>query len=200
MKFKVLFFLFCSFFLQFSYSQETENKSPVKFNHDFRINALIPSNYGDNFLAKANDAKLGIGMNFSFLRIYDFKLGIGYDYIPYSSTDISMTGNIKNADYQTVYGDVAYEIKITDKLNIEPYFGFGGLELKFRSDARDFGNQTGSNFRIGFNTDYKLAKRLSGFIGICYLGSKLDISTSPEFVSFYHNAKMFQFNIGLKIH
>ncbi|TDP03428.1 hypothetical protein [Flavobacterium sp. 245] len=197
MKLKVLFFLF---FLQFSYSQETENKKPVKFNHDIRINAIIPSNFGDNFLAKANNAKLGVGTNFSFLRIYDFKLGAGYDFIPYSTTDITFAGNIKRSEFHTVYADIAYEIKITEKLNIEPYIGFGGAKLKFESDGRSFGNQKGNNFRIGFNTDYKLAKRLSAFVAICYLESKLDINTSPEFVSFYDNAKMFQFIIGLKIH
>ena len=197
MKLKVLFFLF---FIQFLYSQKTENQNLVKFNHDIRVNIIIPSNSGENFLAQANDNKIGIGTNFSFLRIYNFKLGAGYDFIPYSSTDITRTGNISGSEFHIAYGDVSYEVKIVERLNIEPYIGYGGAKLKFKSDGRNFGNQTGNNFRIGFNADYKLTKRLSGFIGLSYLESKLDIKTSPEFISFYDNAKMIQMNIGLKIH
>lgn len=197
MKLKVLFFLFL---LQLSYSQETENKNLVKFNHDIRVNLIIPSTFGDNFLAKASDSHLGIGTNFSFLRIHNFKLGAGYDFIPYSTTDISMAGNIKSSEFHMLYGDVSYEIKITDKLNFEPYFGYGGAKLKFKSDGRSFGNQTGNNIRVGLNTDYQLAKRFSIYFGFCYLKSNLDINTSPEFVSFYDNTELFQFNFGIKIH
>ncbi|MBE8724150.1 hypothetical protein [Flavobacterium hungaricum] len=197
MKFKVFIFLFI---LQLTYGQKTENNNLVKFNHDIRVNAIIPSNFGANFLAEANDGKLGIGTNFSFLRIHNFKLGAGYDYIPYSTTDITKAGNIDGAHYHTAYGNISYEIKILEKLNIEPYFGIGDVRLKFSSSDKSFGKQTGNNIRIGFNTDYQLAKRLSVFLGLCYLHSNLDINTSPEFVSFYDNAKLIQLNIGLKIH
>lgn len=197
MKLKVLVFLF---FFHFSYSQETENKNLVKFNHDIRLNLIIPSTFGDNFLAKANENKLGIGTNFSFLRIHDFKLGVGYDFIPYKTTDISRVGNIKSSEFHMLYGDVSYEIKIIDKLNLEPYFGYGGAKLKFKSDGRNFGNQTGNNIRIGLNTDYQLAKRFSVYIGFCYLKSNMDINTAPEFVSFYDDTKLFQFTFGIKIH
>jgi hypothetical protein len=197
MKFNLLFSLF---FLQFIYSQETENKNLVKFNHDIRFNAIVPLNFGDNFLNESNDSYIGVGTNFSFLRIDNFKLGAGYDFIFYTTSDITRAGNINGANLHTYYGDVSYEINVLEKLNIEPYFGFGGVELKFRSSGRNFGKQTGNNLRIGFNTDYKLAKRLSAFVGICYSHYNLDINTSPEFVSFYDNAKMIQINIGLKIH
>lgn len=197
MKFKVLFFLF---FIQFIYSQKTENTNLVKFNHDIRFNAIVPLNFGDNFLAKSNNSRVGIGTNFSFLRIKNFKLGVGYDYIPYTATDITRAGNIESSSFHLAYGDISYEIKLLEKLNIEPYFGFGGTKLKFKSSRGDIGNQEGNNLRIGFNTDYQLAKRLSAFVGICYLQSKMDMNTSPEFISFYDNAKMIQINIGLKIH
>ncbi|KQX15480.1 hypothetical protein ASC72_00970 [Flavobacterium sp. Root420] len=163
------------------------------------MNAIFPVNYGDNFLAKSNKANIGVGINFSFLKIYDFKLGIGYDYIYYSTTDITRAGNVDNSRYNTVYGDIAYEIKILDKLQIEPYFGLGSTKINFTSDNRNFGHQTGNDFRVGFNTDYKLNRKLSAFVGLCYLQSKLDINTTPELISFYDNSKMLQINIGLKI-
>jgi len=197
MKLIFLLFILC---IPFSYGQETKSQNLVQFNHDIRLNVIIPSNFGANFLAESYDSKVGIGTNFSFLRINNFKLGAGYDFISYIATDITRTGNIKGAQFHTAYGDIAYEIKITENLNLEPYIGYGGAKLKFKSDGRDFGNQDGNNFRIGFNTDYKLGKRFSGFVGVCYLQSKLNINTSPEFVSFYDNTKMFQLNIGLKIH
>lgn len=194
MKYTILILLFC---LKISYGQET--KSILTFKPEFSLYAIVPNNFGDNYLSKANKTDIGLGVNFNFIEVKHFQLGIGYDYISYSITDITRAGNIENSKYNSFYGLLGYQIKLSNKFNLQPYLGLGSVKLNFKSGNRNFGHQTGNDFRIGFNTNYKLAKTVLAFAGVGYVSSNYDIKTNPEFVSFYNNSKMFQINIGIKI-
>ncbi|MBF4471278.1 outer membrane beta-barrel protein [Flavobacterium sp. HJJ] len=196
MKYSILLILFC---LKISYGQEKKTKALVNFKPEFSQYAIIPFNFGDNYLAKANKSNVGLGTNFSFLQVQHFKLGMGYDYIFYSITDLSKAGNVGSSRYNSFYGTLAYEIKLSNELYLQPYLGLGSINLNFKNGNRSFGHQTGTDFRIGFNFDYRLNKIISAFTGIGYVSSKYDINTAPEFVSFYDNSKMLQINIGIKL-
>lgn len=196
MKYSILLILFC---LKLSYGQEKKQKITISFKPEFSFYAIVPNNFGENYLAKANKSETGIGTTFSFMKVQDFKLGMGYDYIYYAITDVTKAGNISSSRYNSFYGSLAYEIKISKKFYLQPYIGIGAVNLNFKSKDRSFGHQTGTDFRIGFNVDYKLDKTISAFAGIGYIITKYDINTAPEFISFYDNSKMLQINIGLKI-
>lgn len=196
MKYSFLIILFC---LKISYGQEKKTKSILTFKPEFSLYAIAPNNFGDNYLAKANKPHIGIGANFNFVKVYDFKLGMGYDYIYYSITDVSRAGNIGSSRYNSFYGILAYEINLSNEISIHPYLGLGGVNLNFKSGNRGFGHQTGTDFRIGCNIDYKLDKTISAFAGIGYVSTKYNIYTAPEYISFYDISKMLQINIGIKI-
>lgn len=196
MKYCFLLILFC---LNISYGQEKKTKSPSIFTEEFCLYAIAPNNFGENYLAKANKSRIGIGANLYLFQFKHFKLGMGYDYIRYSITDVSKAGNIGSSRYNSIYGILGYEIKLSNEFYLQPYLGYGSVKLNFKSGNRSFGRQTGNDFRIGFNVDYKLDKTISGFAGFGYVSSSYDIKTAPEFVSFYDNSKMLQINIGLKI-
>jgi hypothetical protein len=196
MKYSLLLILFC---LNISYGQEKKTKSILTFNPEFSLYAIIPNNFGDNYLAKANKPHIGIGTNLNFIQVQHFKLGMGYDYISYSITDITKAGNIGSSRYNSVYGTLGYEIKLSNEFYLQPYLGFGSVKLNFKSGDRSFGHQTGNDFRIGFNLDYKLDKTISAFAGLGYLSTNYDVKTAPEYISFYDNSKMLQINIGIKL-
>lgn len=182
-----------------SYGQEIKTSSIISFKPEFRLNAIIPNNFGDNYLAKANQSNIGIGANINFLDFRHFQLGMGYDFISYSVTDVTKAGNIESSRYNSVYGILGYESQLSDKFYLQPYLGFGSVKLNFKSDDRSFGHQTGNNFRIGFNLDYKLDKTICIFAGLSYISNNYDIKTAPEYISFYDNSKMLQINIGIKL-
>jgi hypothetical protein len=196
MKYSLLLLLFC---LNISYGQEKKAKSVLTFKPEFSLYAIGSNNFGDNYLAKANKSHIGIGVNFNFIQVQHFKLGMGYDYISYSITDVSKAGNIGSSRYNSVYGLLGYEIKLSNEFYLQPYLGFGSVKLNFKSGDRSFGHQTGNDFRIGFNLEYKLDKTISAFGGLGYVFSNYDVKTAPEFVSFYDNSKMLQINIGFKL-
>jgi hypothetical protein len=196
MKYSILLILFC---LNLSYGQEKKTKTSLILKPEFSLYAIVPNNFGDNYLAKTNKPVIGIGANYNFIQVQHFKLGMGYDYISYSITDISKGGNIGSSRYNSVYGLLGYEIKLSNKFNLQPYLGLGLVKLNFKSGNRSFGHQTGTDFRIGCNVNYKLDKTVSAFVGLGYVSTNYDVKTAPEFVSFYDNSKMLQINIGIKI-
>jgi len=196
MKYSILIILFC---LNISYGQEKKAKSILTFKPEFSLYAIVPNNFGDNYLAKANEPHIGIGTNFNVVQIQNFRLGMGYDYIYYSITDISRAGNIGNSRYNSFYGILAYEIKLWNEFYLQPYLGLGTTNLNFKSGDRSFGHQTGTDFRIGCNIDFKLDKTVSAFAGIGFVSTNYNINTAPELISFYDNSKMLQINIGIKL-
>lgn len=196
MKYSILLILFC---LNISYGQEKKGKTSLDFKPEFSLYVISPNNFSDNYLAKANKALIGIGANLCLIQFKHFKLGMGYDYIGYSITDVSRAGNIGSSRYNAVYGLLGYEIKISNEFYLQPYFGYGSAKLNFKSGDRRFGHQTGNDFRIGCNVEYKLDKTAAAFVGFGFVSSNYDINTAPEFVSFYDNSKMLQINIGIKL-
>jgi hypothetical protein len=196
MKYSILLILLC---IQLSFCQDKKSKKIIQFYPQLRLNVIVPNNFGDNYLSKANKSDLGIGLNFNFLKFDKFKLGAGYNYIYYSITDISRAGNINSSRYSSFYGATTYEYKVSKHFIIEPYIGLGTAKINFKSAERSFGSQTGTDFRIGFNTDYKIDETITAFIGLGYVQTKYNIKTAPEFVSFYDHSKMLQIQIGLKI-
>lgn len=185
--------------MKFSYGQEKNTKNNLAFKPDFSLYAIIPSNFGDNYLSKANKPNIGLGANFDFIQLKHFNVGMGYEHINYSTTDITRAGNINTTRNSSFFGLLGYEIKLSNNFNLHPYLGIGSVKLKFKSGDKNFGHQNGTNFRIGFNTNYKLSHSIFAFAGVSYVSSKYVINTTPEFVSFYDNSKTIQLNIGVKI-
>lgn len=185
--------------LNMTYGQEKKNKNTLTLNPEIHFYLIAPFNIGDNYLAKANDSKIGVGTTINFIQFQHFKLGMGYDYIGYSVTDVSRAGNYESSRYNAFYGLLSYEIKLSNDIKVQPYLGLGSVNLNFKSGSKSFGHQTGNDFRLGCNVEYKLDKTISAFGGFGYVSSNYDVKTAPEFVSFYDSSKMIQVNVGLKI-
>ena len=196
MKYYFLLIIFC---LNSAFGQDKKTKSTLLFKPEFRIHAIIPSHLGDNYLSKANEPNIGLGINLYILECNHFTFGLGYNHIYHTITDVSKAGNIESSLYKSFFGQLGYNVKLSKELNIQPYLGFGSVRLKFKTGSRSFGYQTGNDFRIGSNFDYKIDETYSAFLGVGYVLSSYDINTSPEYISFYNHSKMIQINIGIKI-
>lgn len=189
----VLILLLCT---QLLFSQE--KKQLLKFHFESRLSVIVPINLGNNYLSKSNEANAGGTVFFNLIKMSNFKLGGGYDYIPYSITDVTTGANINSSRYNSIYANLSYEIPIIKKINLEPHIGIGSSKLNLKSGSRSFGHQTGTDFRIGFNLDYAFDDYFAVFIGTAFVKTKFDVNTAPEYVSFYDNSSLIQINIGMK--
>ncbi len=179
-------------------SQIKNQKEELKIKGEFRIKMYVPIHIGNNFLAKSYDSNIGFGCNADLLHYNNFILGGGFDYTSYSTTDITRAGNIRNARLSSFYGNLSYKFVVNNKLNLVPHIGIGSSKIDFKSGDRNFGHQNGKDIRIGIYTDYKLNQSVGLFIELQYITSCFTINTSPEFITFYDNAKIMQLGFGLK--
>ncbi|WP_418264235.1 hypothetical protein [Flavobacterium faecale] len=192
MKYSVVFVLVCFNIVV------GQTSSKVGVEPEINIHAVAPIHFGDNYLSKANNPDVGFAVNLMLAQFQKIKLGLGYDYLNYLVTDISKAGNYQNSRYHSVYGILAYDIKFSKELFLEPYVGLGSVNLKFKDRNRSFGEQSGMDFRIGCKGNYSFDRTISAFVGVGYVATKYDVHTNPEFVSFYDNSKMLQLIVGLR--
>ncbi len=190
---------------QMASAQETEEKA-FHLEPMVRLHGILPISMGDHYLSKANDAKVSVGFNLGMFEYHKFRLMAGADHILYEPTDITMTADIKRSRYTSFYAIVSYEIPVVKHLSVQPYAGGGFAELYFRRSENSINftdvnikKQRGAEYRVGFYLDYKLAKVISVFTGVNYVGSNMRINTAPEFESYFGKAETMQINLGLKL-
>ncbi|MEN9447486.1 MAG: hypothetical protein RJA25_776 [Bacteroidota bacterium] len=195
---KKIFYAFL-LFLQCSFAQNEEKaEKKLSFKPDFSINAIIPFHSGTNYLADAAKSNFALGIHLNFLKYNNFLLGMGFDYVNYSITDVSKGGDLGGRNLRSIYGRLGYRQSIIKKLEINPYVGMGYANLN--SSKMRYGKQEGIDYRIGANINYKLNQHLAPFIGVCYLQSKFKVNgAAPEYVSYFDHSKMLQLIVGLNI-
>lgn len=185
--------------VQFSFGQSKSPMAVFNFDPEFNFYASVPQDFGTNYLAKANAPDLGLGLHYNFLQAKNFKLGFGYDFIYYAVTEVSRAGNYKSTRYHSYTGTLAYELKLSNKWELEPYLGVGSVKIKFKSQARNFGHQTGTAFKLGTKGSYRLDETFSAFVGVEYVAAGYDVNTATEWVSYFDNSKRVQINLGVKM-
>ncbi len=192
--------LFLLIFSQIGFCQSYLSSNDFSLDTDLTIKAFFPVHFGNNFLAKSNEADVGIGLFADLIKYNEFSIGIGYDYTYYSIIDITRAGNINSSRLNCFYGNLSYFIALNEDLLLIPNIGLGSATIKFQSKTRSFGSQNGNETRFGISVNYKLSDSLVAVLGINYVGTKYIINTSPEFISFYDNSKILQISLGLKFH
>jgi len=199
---------FLLFFSVSLFAQEAEVKEKkswqsenfVKFDAQLRFQILYPIQFGDYALSKSYNSNPGIGINMSFLNVKNFKIGAGYNIEFYKVTDKQTIGNFSTSNYSSVFATVNYELKMAEKISIYPNLGVGYAMLRQKAGGgSNFGKQDGTEYRVGFITDYKFNKTLSLFFGANYIYSKYQINTAPEYEKFFGNSQKIQLSIGLQI-
>ncbi len=195
---KIILLLITTLFFQVAYSQEASTADKVQFDGSFRIYGAKYFNFGNNFLAKANNDIIGFGVDFSVLKFKDFSASAGYERVNYSVTDFQKAGNISGTRLNSFNFKLLYEQELSKRFSVQPFVGIGGPTLSFRSGRRQFGKQNGTDFKIGFNTDYYISKNFAFFITTEYILSKYKIQTVPELVKFYEDANALKFSLGIR--
>lgn len=166
---------------------------------ELKIYGNFPLTFGENMLNEAHDAKTGWGFTTSPFSVYNFRIGLGFDYTKFDVTDASLAGNIERSELLNFYGYLAYPLKITEKLNAEPKFGIGGNKLRQKTGNKNFGSMKGTSFIAGTSFDYEIAYPLFIFAGADFVHTNFNVATHPDNERFFRNASQLNIFVGLKV-
>jgi hypothetical protein len=194
---KLIYNLFFSLFLVGGFLLAQE-KSPFLAQPKLKFYGSLPSSFGDNMLGEAHDGKMGFGISVSPFSIYNFNIGVGFDFTQYDVTEVSLAGNIDRSELMIVYGFVSYPIELGEKFAIEPKLGAGGTKLRQKTSSENLGNMKGFSFLIGTDLEYKIIQPLSVFLGADFIHSSYNIQAHPENEKFFDRSQVLNIHLGLK--
>ena len=183
---------------QFAFSQEKDDSSKIKFDPFFRLNMFVPIQTGNHSLAKDFDSKLGINANLSLVSYDKFSFNTGYEFSQYITSNFSNVGEINRVNFATIYGEFDYDIDVYKNLKIIPTIGYGYVSNRYKTNARNFGIQEGTELRLGTMLNYNFTKTFSTFIGFNYILANLKVNTNKEFEDYFGKANRFQISLGVK--
>lgn len=181
-----------------AFAQEKAWKKDIHPDPLIRPHVFLPVAIGDNLLSEAHKETVGVGLDMSFVSIYNFHLGVRYHFTAYEVTDVSLAGNFKNSRYWGLGPFVSYEVPLATRMSLWPEIGVGYAALKQQFTGERIADQEGIEFRAGVFADYKFNRYVSIFTGVSYLNSKMRISANPEIRDFYERLQQLQISFGLQ--
>ncbi|NMH29114.1 hypothetical protein [Flavobacterium silvaticum] len=197
---KITTLLAVLFFIS-AFGQEKKEKAWKKDIHAdplLRAYVFYPLATGNNTLAKAHRENPGIGINMSFVSIYNFHIGAGYHYTQYLVTDRALAGNFRHSNYWGLYPFVSYELPVHKYASIWPEAGLGYAKIKQTYSGERVSNQEGAEFRLSLFADYRFSRYFSIYTGANYIYSKMRIAANPEIRDFYGSLSQLQFCLGFQ--
>jgi hypothetical protein len=166
-------------------------QSKVKFFNEVNIAYTVPNQLENTFLKEGFKNNFGFFSEFEHVTYKKFGFINGFQINKYNVTNSSVAGNAKNATLQTIHLKLVYHLKVTNKINIDPYVGYGFIE--FRNINKTYGN----SYILGTNFNYNLYKKLSLLVGVQYNATQYDITTNAAEKLFFNSSNNLQLNIGL---
>lgn len=188
------------------FSQANEEKDNTKqeveqtffYKPQFYIYVNHHNNSGNNFLADGHDADfVGAGLQINFVKFYNIKFGLGWEYHNYEVTNYSTLGNINNTDYFAVFGKFQYQWDILKHWSIEPYLGIGASRIEqsyLSSESDDF---FGMNLYAGLNITFKITPHISIFTGANYNSIRYRVNTNEQWEDYFNKINQTQILLGL---
>ncbi|WP_417212995.1 hypothetical protein [Bizionia sp.] len=198
MKHFLIVILLCPVFVFAQENRRTEFESEFEPRPEFYIYMINHNNFGDNYLSEANDPNfLGVGLQINAFKAYNFKIGIGGEYMEYTVTNKTLGGNINKSFYYAAYLKLQYEIDFKDSWAVEPLIGIGRTRIHQKSGSKDFDDFYGTAFYIGSNLLYKFTDHVAVYLGAYYNYTQFDVKTAAAYKDFFQKANQIQVQLGL---
>lgn len=182
----------------FSQEETVKKDRTFSFNHQLFFFINNHTNFGDNFLSKANEPQFfGFGTQYNFIKFYDFKVGAGYDIMKYKVTDESLAGNISTTNYSNLFLKIQYEYNVSPKWTVEPNIGIGRPSIHQKTGQKSYGRFYGTSYSLGTNISYELMDHIAIFGGVNYNYSGFKVTTAKEYMDFFEKSNQIQVALGL---
>lgn len=185
-------------FVVFAQEEQAEESSPIfSAKPEFYLYVHNQNNFGNNFLSEANEPQfLGFGLQVNVLSAYNFKLGLGGEFIQYDVTNVALAGNIDQSFYHAIYMKLQYELDFGNKWAVEPLIGIGKTRIQQKNDDKDLDRFYGTSLYLGSNILYKITNHVAVYLGANYNFTKFDIKTARNYEDFFQKANQIQLQFG----
>lgn len=180
---------------------QNKKEEIAKFNPHFSFGATYSNFFGNNYLSEGHrNDNYGFFIKLNAIQIYKFNIGGLFDKTRLRAIDDkAIGGNVGTSNLNSANVYLNYNINLNKHFSVEPEIKYGGVEIRQSGIGKNLGVQFGELFGLGANFNYKIDNSLTFFINLNYNKIILDVSTTPEFESYFDNSNSLNISFGIKL-
>ncbi|MDT0606192.1 hypothetical protein [Croceitalea rosinachiae] len=201
-KMGVLFLVLLSYALNAQEDEEMNEKPGYYYDviGQGKIGFLVPSAYGNNFIADGYDTWNGVNIEAQVNAGERLLLGLQFQAFKGRVMDQELVGPINASSITHFFVSAGYSLlENKNDFQIEATIGFGSATLRNERDFRRF-NDTGFAMMASLNFSYRLNYWLGFYIGLQNNWDFWSIERPSELDSVFGNTSIFSPSVGLKFY
>lgn len=185
------------------FSQRETKTKIVGFNPAFRFGFQLPIHFGDNYFSKDLSSGFGFHSTLSLVKIYNFRLSIGYEFQKLRVENSDKIGNFDFINSNTYQFILEYEIPLNSKFDLNPTISYGQCRFNYKENTGGsiLAKQNLEEIRLGSYINYNLNKTFAGYAGLHFSHFyNSDLNATPENKDYFGKGNKFIISIGILIH
>lgn len=185
------------------FSQRETKTKIVDFNPAFRFGFQLPIHFGDNYFSKDLSSGFGFHSTLSLVKIYNFRLSIGYEFQKLRVENSDKIGNFDFINSNTYQFILEYEIPLNSKFDLNPTISYGQCRFNYKENTGGsiLAKQNLEEIRLGSYINYNLNKTFAGYAGLHFSHFyNSDLNATPENKDYFGKGNKFIISIGILIH
>ena len=185
------------------FSQRETKTKIVDFYPAFRFGFQLPIHFGDNYFSKDLSSGFGFHSTLSLVKIYNFRLSLGYEFQKLRVEYSDKIGNFDFINSNTYQFILEYEIPLNSKFDINPTISYGQCRFNYKENTGGsiLAKQNLEEIRLGSYINYNLNKTFAGYAGLHFSHFyNSDLNATPENKDYFGKGNKFIISIGILIH
>ncbi|RTL10100.1 MAG: hypothetical protein EKK56_10685 [Flavobacteriaceae bacterium] len=181
--------------------KETKTKI-IDFYPAFRYGFQLPIHTGDNYFAKDLSSGFGFHSALSLVKIYNFRLSLGYEFQKLKVENSNTIGNFDFINSNTYQYILEYEIPINSKFELNPTISYGQCQFNYKENTGGsiLAKQNLEEIRFGSYINYSLNKTFAGYAGFHFSHFyNSDLNAASENKDYFGKGNKFIVSIGILI-
>lgn len=185
------------------FSQRETKTKIVDFYPAFRFGFQLPIHFGDNYFSKDLSSGFGFHSTLSLVKIYNFRLSLGYEFQKLRVENSDKIGNFDFINSNTYQFILEYEIPLNSKFDLNPTISYGKCRFNYKENTGGsiLAKQNLEEIRLGSYINYNLNKTFAGYAGLHFSHFyNSDLNATPENKDYFGKGNKFIISIGILIH
>ena len=185
------------------FGQKEPKTKIIEFYPAFRFGFQVPIHSGNNFFAKDINSGFGFHSTLSLVKIYNFKLGLGYEFQNLKVDNSNAIGNFDFINSNTYQYILEYAFPLNAKFELNPTISYGTCQFNYKENygGSILAKQDLEEIRFGSYINYSLNKTFAGYAGLHFSHFyNSNLVASPENKDYFGKGNKFVISLGILIH